>query len=489
MAAVSAIRSTIETLATAVVEEDFAPIDQLFLAAKTRPPLIAWRPTPALLRSPVLERLLTKWSARRLTPSLPPQPATAPLLFEGPDSEWTMLIEKLPGDPTADPRRRMVYRHYGAGIARHCGRDLSGSTLATFSSHLGIFFAAVYEAVRRRPEPIFTEHEPQSPVLVRSWRRLILPFALPDRPVDTFVIGNIPESAVGTLLDVMYDPAIVADGKGRILLVNRAALEFFETSGRSGAADAAMVGDHLPGLVPLMQRLAHTIDGSGALGRHELELVQNGRRLILDVSIGGTRVAGEPLFVLVLRDLTERAEREHSLRHIAFRDELTGVLNRHGFNNTALARLVRQRRAQDGYGVLVLDIDDFKLLNDTHGHVAGDRVLRAVAQRISASLRREDAVARWGGDEFVILLDGIVWPLDLETAARKLLDALSAPYDLPSGRIRVSVSIGGALHPEHGDTFETVLAAADQALYRAKSAIGNRLYLAPEPYVGSVTAP
>jgi diguanylate cyclase (GGDEF)-like protein/PAS domain S-box-containing protein len=472
------------SLPAAIAAGDLAGLERLFLAAKARPPLVVWRPDAAMLRSPVLTRLLERWEAARPAPDHPPPPASAELLLRGTTADWAMHLGPPLDTPLADgapmPLDRFVYRHYGAGIARHYGRDMTGETLTAFPGHIGTFFAAVYEAVRLRPEPIFTEHEPPAAVLVRSWRRLILPFAEPGQPVGCFVVGNIPESAVGTLLDVMHDAALVTDGDGRIRLANRAASDLL------GPTAATLMGsrldDHLPGLTAVMQSLAEKVDGVGKLGRHELPLVRPDRRMTLEASIGGTRVAGQPLFVLVLRDVTERAEREQALQSIAFEDELTGVLNRRGLHQEvppADRRLARRR--QDGFGLVIVDLDGFKALNDSHGHAAGDAVLRSVAGRLAASLRGDDAVARWGGDEFVVLLHGITNPADLAAAAAKLQQALLPPHPIDDVAHRVGVSIGAALYPTQGADFDSVFAAADKALYAAKAAGGNCLQLAGDP--------
>jgi diguanylate cyclase (GGDEF)-like protein/PAS domain S-box-containing protein len=490
-------RSTIAKLAEAIAADDHAALPRLFQAAKARPPLVVWGPDPATLRSPVLVRLEMAWR-RALGPagSLPPADA-ARTLVEGRDGDWTMLVAPAARPDAASveshrnvweatsrspPLGRLVYHHYGAGIARHYGRDMTGQSMAAFPGHIGTFFAAVYEAVRLRAEPIFTEHEPPATVLVRSWRRLVLPFADPLGAVGGFIVGNIPESAVGALLDVMYDAALVVDGSGLIRLANRAASELL--SGHGPPLEGSLLDGHLPDLTATMQRLIEQVDGVGALGRQELALTTRDGRAILEVSIGGTRVDGQPLFVLVLRDLTERAEREQALESIAFRDELTGVLNRRGLRQHVGAESPRPRRRalrqQDRYGLLIIDLDGFKTLNDTHGHAVGDAVLSSVARRISGVLRGDDVVARWGGDEFVVLVHGVTRPADLGAAAAKLLAVLAPPHAVGGRALRLSVSIGGALYSGHGSGLDAVFAAADTALYAAKSAGGDCLQLAPD---------
>lgn len=476
---------TTDALAISIAAGDLAPLDRLFVDAGARPPRVVWRPEPEVLRAAVLQRLLAAWQALSPGPGQPPPPAAAPGLAGGSDSDWTMLLEPAPsphGGKRSDDLERFVYRHYGAGITRNYGRDMTGKTMKFFPDHIGLFFSATYAAVQQRPEPVFTEHEPPAAVLVRSWQRLILPFAEPGRPVSHFVVGNVPESAVMTLLDVMYDAALVTDGDGRIRLANRAAEELLGTA--EGPLAGSPVDHHLAGLTAVMQGLAAEIDDVGAYGRHELTLVRDRRRLYLEVSIGGTRLASDLLFVLVLRDLTERAQRERALLRIAFKDDLTGILNRRGLHHQADARQPAGRRSRDGFGLLIVDIDGFKALNDSHGHAAGDHVLKTVAGRLAASLRADDAVARWGGDEFVVVLYGLGQQKDLATAVAKLLARLRRPHTIDGQPLEVKVSVGAALFPAHGRDFDAVLAAADKALYRAKSAGGDRLELASSTATG-----
>ncbi|MEZ5905930.1 MAG: GGDEF domain-containing protein [Geminicoccaceae bacterium] len=180
----------------------------------------------------------------------------------------------------------------------------------------------------------------------------------------------------------------------------------------------------MPELGPLIAEAGGEIDGVRSFGCREIAWVHEGRPLVLDVSIGGTRVGGEPLFVLVLRDQTERVARERSLALEVTRDPLTGILNRRGFHERLAPLLLPQRRRSDGFALLVIDVDAFKLLNDRHGHAAGDKVLQTVAERISQALRGDDVFARWGGDEFVVALGGVAEATALKAAAGKIRRAL-----------------------------------------------------------------
>jgi diguanylate cyclase (GGDEF)-like protein len=131
------------------------------------------------------------------------------------------------------------------------------------------------------------------------------------------------------------------------------------------------------------------------------------------------------------------------------------------------------RRQHEGFALFCLDLDRFKNVNDTRGHPAGDALLRSVADRLTACVREIDTVARLGGDEFAILQAATEREEDAELLARRVLEAVSAPYDLDGYRAVVGISIGIAMAPGDGTNLEALLKAADISLYRAKLDGGN----------------
>lgn len=168
------------------------------------------------------------------------------------------------------------------------------------------------------------------------------------------------------------------------------------------------------------------------------------------------------------------------IRFLAQHDALTELPNRLLFAEVAQRTLALASRHQQQVAVLALDLDGFKAVNDTHGHVAGDQVLRAAAQRIQQAIRASDVAARVGGDEFLVLLADVHEDTAMETAQR-LVDLLSAPYEGVS--MPVSASVGVALYPQLGADWQSLAAQADQALYAAKHGGKSRAVMAnpPEP--------
>ncbi len=179
--------------------------------------------------------------------------------------------------------------------------------------------------------------------------------------------------------------------------------------------------------------------------------------------------------VLVFHDVSEKRALLRRLSHQAHHDALTDLPNRLLFKDRAHQVILQARRHQDQVAVFFLDLDDFKLVNDTLGHAAGDSLLCQVGERLKASLRQEDTVARQGGDEFLILLPELSSEQQAAQVAQKLLDALSAPFQLCEQEIYVTASLGIAIYPVDGEDPEILIQHADTAMYQAK-AEGRKQY-------------
>lgn len=169
-----------------------------------------------------------------------------------------------------------------------------------------------------------------------------------------------------------------------------------------------------------------------------------------------------------LSNALNRHRATQRVTHLAHHDSLTGLPNRMLFEQQLHASLSRASRKDQHLAVLYIDLDGFKPINDRYGHDAGDRVLKAMAKRIQASVRDYDTPARLGGDEFAIVLDAITHPNEAQTVAERLQTALNEPVDIGGILVPVGSSIGVAVYPEAGATSEALLRAADIAMFRAK---------------------
>lgn len=195
------------------------------------------------------------------------------------------------------------------------------------------------------------------------------------------------------------------------------------------------------------------------------------RDLRQDRTVGG--------LVITLRDVTEQRQLEHELTQRAFHDPLTGLPNRTLLLERTERALLRGRRESTLTCLLFIDLDDFKIVNDTLGHSVGDQLLTTVGERLSRILRRTDTAARLGGDEFAVLMEGARHPVDAEVLAAQVIQGLNRPFRLSDDSVIVSASVGVATAWDSADP-EELLALADLALYSAKSA-GKRQWRRFQP--------
>jgi diguanylate cyclase (GGDEF)-like protein len=235
-----------------------------------------------------------------------------------------------------------------------------------------------------------------------------------------------------------------------------------------------LVGTALPAVKgqPLRRFLAETLASPGPDGPGEAEYAirkEDGGRLPVEVLSRDISFAGGRAIVTALRDIRERRAAEEKIRLLAHHDLLTGLPNRAQLHDLIAWHLAQAQRAGDPIAALCIDLDRFKAVNDTYGHQAGDRLLQLVAERILANVRSNDAAARIGGDEFIVLLSGIVRRDSITLLARRLIEELSEPFELGGYEARIGASIGIAVGPQHGTLAEVLIKNADIALYRAKT--------------------
>jgi diguanylate cyclase (GGDEF)-like protein/PAS domain S-box-containing protein len=180
-------------------------------------------------------------------------------------------------------------------------------------------------------------------------------------------------------------------------------------------------------------------------------------------------------FISAGKDISERMEAQQQLQYLAHHDALTGLPNRVLFMDRLDHALARRREAGEKLAVLFLDLDRFKVINDTLGHDVGDQVLQLLAQRVSACIRKGDTLARLSGDEFAIILEEIASDETVAPIARLVLDELALPFEVGNRELFITTSIGISLSPADGEDSQTLLKHADIAMYRAKD-LGRNTY-------------
>lgn len=273
------------------------------------------------------------------------------------------------------------------------------------------------------------------------------------------------------VVDNMADGVLAVGPSGLVEWVSRSAETIFELGPGEAMGrpiDRIVLGapEGGPAGVALLARLAETPgEPHELLGR-----LKGGEAVPIEVAVNGYSEAGRRTFVLTVRDITLRKQTEETLRNLAYHDPLTGLPNRLLFNDRLTQAIERAKRQRHGLAVLLVDLDRFKLINDSLGLDLGDRVLRLVGERLVTALRSSDTVARLAADEFLVLLPGTAEAEHAARVAQKLLEALKPALQIDGNGqdLAVTASIGIAIYPHDGDGAETLIRNADTALSRAK---------------------
>lgn len=278
------------------------------------------------------------------------------------------------------------------------------------------------------------------------------------------------------------EPIMITDASARILRVNRAFTEIF------GFGVEEVVGK----TPSLLRSQRHDEAFYSAMWR---QLAEEGcwrgelwnRRKdgeVTPVLASITRISepfsAETRFVAAYADLAQQKRAEEELRWAANHDALTGLPNRTLFHDRLQTALVAGRRRKVHTAVAYIDLDGFKPVNDTHGHLAGDFVLQMIADRMRSALRASDTVARIGGDEFAAILVDVADSAGVRRALHGLLLAVAEPVDWEGAQLVVGASIGVAMAPDDADHADTLIEAADAAMYRAKAAGRGRVVFVAE---------
>lgn len=280
--------------------------------------------------------------------------------------------------------------------------------------------------------------------------------------------------------EALPDGVLVVDAAGVVRFANAAAARLLgrDAPDLVGAPLGFPVADRLTMPAPLPT----SVDAAGATdgARDAAPVVPPGSvstalARVLEMRVAPLAWRGDAARVVSLRDVTEFVARYDHARAAALRDPLTGLANR-TWMDEHLAQAIRLARREGSLvAVLFVDLDDFKEVNDRWGHAAGDALLRSVADRLRASVRAGDGLARLAGDEFALALAGLADRAQAEGVARKVLAAVEPEHDLGAQRVRVGASVGVALYPTDAATPVELLMLADTAMYRAKSAGKGRL--------------
>jgi diguanylate cyclase (GGDEF)-like protein/PAS domain S-box-containing protein len=288
------------------------------------------------------------------------------------------------------------------------------------------------------------------------------------------------EEKFRAVAETASDAIVVADARGEVTYFNSGAERTFQLPAREA------LGRPLVALLP--ERFHQTYQsevgslltaGGPAFGR-TMEVAacrSDGAEFPVELSLANWEARGQNFVTAIIRDITDRRQAEEQIRHLAFHDALTGLPNRLLFGDRLQMAINRARRYRHRVAILFVDIDRFKVINDSLGHTRGDRLLQDVAERLRDCVREDDTIARFGGDEFTLLLSNVARVEDAINVAGKILKALEAPFPQAGRDLFITPSIGVVLYPDDGHDLETLVKNADAAMYQAKEQGGNRYQL------------
>jgi diguanylate cyclase (GGDEF)-like protein/PAS domain S-box-containing protein len=285
-----------------------------------------------------------------------------------------------------------------------------------------------------------------------------------------------------SVLDNVSDGLVTLDPSGVIESINPAVTKLF------GYDEKELVGQAVSTLIAtthrdsfssyVERRLTQDLPASGAL--ETMGKRKNASLFPLEFIVTSMQVGARRLFIGTLRDISERKAHTDALEYQALHDSLTGLPNRTLFGDRLRQALLSARRNQTMFGVLLLDLDRFKDINDALGHDRGDTLLQEVATRLKGVLRATDTIARLGGDEFAVVSTDAKHPDNVVATARKILASLEGPFTIADQMVETGASIGVAMYPLHGDDPNTLLRRADVAMYAAKRSGGGFAVYSPE---------
>lgn len=284
------------------------------------------------------------------------------------------------------------------------------------------------------------------------------------------------------VLEHTTEAIMVTDNNARIILTNPAftALTGFTDKQALDQKTSLLKSGHhdINFYKQLWRDLLHTGQWIGEIANRK----RSGEVYIQKTNISAVYDKGGDIshFVCVMSDITEQKRTFDTIRFQALHDNLTKLPNRIHFEARAEKALSRASLASSHFAILFIDLDDFKPINDSFGHLLGDKLLVALADKLSAALRPSDMVSRIGGDEFLVLADELTHLDEARLLAERLMHMISTPVEIDGIELRVSASIGISIYPSQGDSIDSLIHAADQAMYSAKKQGKNQVAIASQ---------
>ncbi len=350
----------------------------------------------------------------------------------------------------------------------------------TYPEFASFFQQALASAMRQRQGRVTRGYYPPADAWLEIYTYPIKPgLALVIR--DFSIERELSEESrhMNAVLNNLSEGVIAIDRYGKIRAFNKTAEQIFNYK------RSELLGKSVNLLMPEAVAEAHDayinrylITGDAkivGIGPREVTARRrDGSQFPLDLSVNEIQLGDERLFVGVIRDITERIRAKRDLEHKSNYDILTDLPNRSLLRDRLNHAITLAQRDRRKLALLFIDLDYFKEINDSHGHAIGDQVLVETAQRILQCIRRSDMAARLGGDEFVVILEGLSEPEEPIRVAEAIIKALNRPIVIDDAYFRIGCSVGIALFPRDAHKMDSLLQAADEAMYQAKKKGRNR---------------
>jgi diguanylate cyclase (GGDEF)-like protein/PAS domain S-box-containing protein len=274
------------------------------------------------------------------------------------------------------------------------------------------------------------------------------------------------EAFARSIIDHAVEGILTLDMEGVIRYINPAAEKTF------GYMSKEIIGKNINTIFPRLTyndfNYFNKEDKASDTNREAIGYKKDSSAVPIELTISKFSVDDEIHFTIIMRDITERKRYEETIKFQAFYDSLTGLPNRALLKERISIEMSHCKQMKQKLAVMFLDLDRFKLINDTLGHDVGDKMLKEIALRLKNCVRQDDTIARIGGDEFVALLPGLVHEENVVQVASKILEAIRQPILIDNHELYLTISIGIAIYPEDGENDEALLTNADVAMYRAK---------------------
>jgi len=283
------------------------------------------------------------------------------------------------------------------------------------------------------------------------------------------------------IVETIREPLLVLDQDLRVVTVSRSFYEFFKVKPEETVGQLIYDLGNKQWDIPMLRELLGTIlpqktTFDNYQVQHDFAIIGK-RTMLLNARQIERGMGKERIILLAIEDITERKQLEDKIQQMAFHDSLTGLPNRKLFSDRLGVALNQAKRNKKQVGIVMLDLDNFKEVNDTLGHDVGDILLKAAAERLSGTLRKSDTVARFGGDEFLLIFPDIKVKEDAIQVVENIIDRFHKPFLIDTHQLVITTSIGIAVYPNDGIEEGILLKNADIAMYQAKQAGRDRYQL------------